>query len=141
MPRKYCSASCRSRSKDRSRTEGRKRLMEAYKGLMAKKGAKGVVLCSEAETDAATSGPSSTTVQDTEGGASSETAAAGSPKKGGGDHQDGREEARRAARRLVNFGWRSQGVEEDRAVEAVQDGKVVEASFAKGEWGIRWAGR
>jgi hypothetical protein len=52
--------------------------------------------------------------------------------------QDAREEARRAARRLVNFGFRSQGVEEDREVEAVQDGKVVETSFAKGEWGIRW---
>jgi hypothetical protein len=52
--------------------------------------------------------------------------------------QDAREEARRAARRLVNFGFRSQGIEEDRDVEAVQDGKVVETSFAKGEWGIRW---
>jgi hypothetical protein len=52
---------------------------------------------------------------------------------------DGREEARRAARRLVNFGFRSQGIEEDRGVEAVQDGQVVETSFAKGEWGIRWS--
>jgi hypothetical protein len=53
--------------------------------------------------------------------------------------QDAREEARRAARRLVNFGFSSQGVDEDRPVEAVQDGHVVETSFAKGEWGIRWA--
>jgi hypothetical protein len=50
-----------------------------------------------------------------------------------------REEARRAGRRLVQFGFRSQGVDEDRPVEAVQDNKVVEASFAKGEWAIRWA--
>jgi hypothetical protein len=42
-------------------------------------------------------------------------------------------------RRLVNFGFSSQGVDEDRPVEAVQDGHVVETSFAKGEWGIRWA--
>ena len=51
---------------------------------------------------------------------------------------DAREEARRAARRLVNFGFSSQGIEEPRDVEAVQEGKVVETSFAKGEWGIRW---
>ncbi|GFZ47299.1 hypothetical protein JCM24511_05042 [Saitozyma sp. JCM 24511] len=50
-----------------------------------------------------------------------------------------REEARRAGRRLVHFGFRSQGVDEDRPVEAVQNNKVVEASFAKGEWAIRWA--
>ncbi|WWC63955.1 uncharacterized protein I303_106561 [Kwoniella dejecticola CBS 10117] len=50
-----------------------------------------------------------------------------------------REEARRAARRLVAFGFSSQGIPtENRAVEAVQNGKVVETSFAKGEWGIRW---
>lgn len=105
--------------------------MEAYKSMMAKKGVKGVVLCSEAEAEAAKSshaGPSS------EGGVEE-----GEKDKGGKDHQDGREEARRAARRLVNFGWKSQGVEEERGVEAVQDGKVVESSFAKGEWGIRWA--
>ena len=50
-----------------------------------------------------------------------------------------REEARRAARRLVNFGWATQGVAgEERSVEAVQGGMRVEGSFAKGEWGIRW---
>lgn len=53
---------------------------------------------------------------------------------------DGREEARRAARRIVAFGWQSQGVEEDRPVQAVQVGKEVETSFAKGEWGLRWRG-
>lgn len=52
---------------------------------------------------------------------------------------DRREETRRSARRLVNFGWESQGVHENRSVEAVQSGKVVEGSFAKGEWGLRWA--
>lgn len=56
--------------------------------------------------------------------------------------EDAREEARRAARRLVNFGFESQGIqveEGSKAVEAIQGGKVVEASFAKGEWGIRWS--
>lgn len=49
-----------------------------------------------------------------------------------------REEARRAARRLINFGFESQGVEEAREVQGMQGGKVVEGSFAKGEWGVRW---
>ncbi|OCF35636.1 hypothetical protein I316_02691 [Kwoniella heveanensis BCC8398] len=52
-----------------------------------------------------------------------------------------REEARRAARRLIAFGFRSQGVmDEQREVEAVQEngGRIVETSFAKGEWGLRW---
>lgn len=56
-----------------------------------------------------------------------------------GNEGESREEARRAGRRLVNFGFVSQGVEEEKRVEAVQGGKVVEASFAKGEWGIRWS--
>jgi hypothetical protein len=50
---------------------------------------------------------------------------------------DAREEARRAARRLVAFGWPTP-LTETRPVEPVQNGKVVETSFAKGEWGIRW---
>lgn len=105
--------------------------MDSYKELMGKKGSRGVVLCSEAES-AAGSRESVSANDDP-------TASANSRMKSGSDHQDAREEARRAARRLVNFGWKSQGVEEDRGVEAVQDGKVVESSFAKGEWGIRWA--
>ena len=48
-----------------------------------------------------------------------------------------REMVRRAARRGVAFGFE---VEEGkrRSVEAVQLGRVVESSFAKGEWGVRW---
>ena len=48
-----------------------------------------------------------------------------------------REMVRRAARRGVAFGF---GMEEGkrRRVEAVQRGRVVESSFAKGEWGVRW---
>lgn len=67
-----------------------------------------------------------------------------------------REKVRQAARRGVAFGFRvgcddREGVEagpggeeyegggrRKRRVEAVQNGRVVEASFAKGEWGIRW---
>lgn len=50
-----------------------------------------------------------------------------------------RELARRSARLLVGFGFSLQGVEgETRSVEAVQGGQVVESSFAKGDWGIRW---
>lgn len=53
-----------------------------------------------------------------------------------------REMVRQAARRGVAFGFL---VADDggkgrmkRRVEAVQGGRVVESSFAKGEWGVRW---
>lgn len=64
-----------------------------------------------------------------------------------------REMVRQAARRGVAFGFSVRGeyverrcdsVLDDMAggelkkCEAVQNGKVVEASFAKGEWGVRW---
>lgn len=49
-----------------------------------------------------------------------------------------REKVRQAARRGVVFGFGVGGGEERRRVEAVQGGRVVEASFAKGEWGVRW---
>lgn len=59
-----------------------------------------------------------------------------------------REKVRQAARRGVVFGFvigEARGGEgggqegrECRRVEAVQGGRVVEASFAKGEWGVRW---
>ncbi|CAI6340058.1 unnamed protein product [Periconia digitata] len=53
---------------------------------------------------------------------------------------DEREMVRRAARRLVAFGSAAADGEgeERRKCEAVMKGVVVEASFAKGEWGIRW---
>lgn len=113
-PRKYCSASCRSRAKDPSLRTYHAQLSQAFHDrLHSGSTDRHVVLCSEVEK-------------------------AVEPPAG---KQDGREEARRAARRLVNFGFKAQGVEEDRSVEAVQDGKVVESSFAKGEWGIRWQSR
>ncbi|KAF2740067.1 hypothetical protein EJ04DRAFT_482749 [Polyplosphaeria fusca] len=43
-----------------------------------------------------------------------------------------REQVRRAARRGVVFGF------EGRLCEAVMQGKVVEPSYAKGNWAIRW---
>lgn len=55
-----------------------------------------------------------------------------------------REQVRQAARRGVAFGFcvAREGGDgrggERRRVEAVQRGRVVEASFAKGEWGVRW---
>lgn len=48
-----------------------------------------------------------------------------------------REMVRRAARRGVAFGFEME-VGKRRRVEAVQQGRVVESSFAKGEWGVRW---
>ena len=50
-----------------------------------------------------------------------------------------REMVRRAARRGVAFGFLEEiGEGKRRKVEAVQAGRVVESSFAKGEWGVRW---
>jgi hypothetical protein len=50
-----------------------------------------------------------------------------------------RELVRCAARRGVAFGFIVLGEpEERRKCEAVMQGKVVEPSFAKGEWSIRW---
>ena len=52
-----------------------------------------------------------------------------------------REMVRQAARRGATLGFFSWDADRDGVplkVEAVQNGKIVEASFAKGEWGVRW---
>ena len=66
-----------------------------------------------------------------------------------------REMVRQAARRGVAFGFEIEGKEGEegkgmgekgevvrsrRKVECVKGGRVVESSFAKGEWGVRWRG-
>lgn len=121
-PRKYCSASCKAHSHDKRLAPIRFQLVSAYHEALCTRPKGGIVQCSEAERAVfaviGNEGEDRKTLKP----------------------EEQREEARRAARRLVNFGFGSQGVEEKRGVEAVQDGKVVEGSFAKGEWGIRWAG-
>ncbi|KAF2445126.1 hypothetical protein P171DRAFT_431876 [Karstenula rhodostoma CBS 690.94] len=57
-------------------------------------------------------------------------------RKDGKRRAEEKEMVKRAARRGVAFGL-SNG-EEKRKCEAVMKGVVVESSFAKGEWGIRW---
>jgi hypothetical protein len=54
---------------------------------------------------------------------------------------DEREMVRKAARRGCAFGFTVEGEEEKRKCEAVMKGVVVESSFAKGEWGVRWRER
>jgi hypothetical protein len=49
-----------------------------------------------------------------------------------------REMVRKAARRGCAFGFAVVGEEGKRKCEAVMKGNVVESSFAKGEWGVRW---
>ncbi|RKU45345.1 hypothetical protein DL546_008003 [Coniochaeta pulveracea] len=49
-----------------------------------------------------------------------------------------REMVRCAARRGVVFGFAVGEGEEKKKCEAIMHGKVVEPSFAKGDWGIRW---
>ncbi|MCJ1291803.1 hypothetical protein MMC34_003348 [Xylographa carneopallida] len=68
-----------------------------------------------------------------------------SARRAGQQRAEERELVRQAARRGVAFGFLvvgggsgSAGAEERRRCEAVQGGRVVEASFAKGEWGVRW---
>ncbi|KAK4685720.1 hypothetical protein P7C73_g4423, partial [Tremellales sp. Uapishka_1] len=109
-PRKYCSASCRSRAHNPSLKPVHLLLAQTYHSLLSSTPTGEIIPCSQVEK-LVFSDPTP---------------------------PDAREEARRAARRLVNFGFTSQGVEEDRQVEGVQAGKVVEGSHAKGEWGIRW---
>jgi hypothetical protein len=48
---------------------------------------------------------------------------------------------RKAARRGCAFGFTVEGEEEKKKCEAVMKGVVVESSFAKGEWGVRWRER
>ncbi|KAK7191514.1 hypothetical protein PSPO01_02823 [Paraphaeosphaeria sporulosa] len=57
-------------------------------------------------------------------------------RKDGERRAEEKEMVKRAARRGVAFGF-GDG-EEKRKCEAVMKGVVVESSFAKGEWGIRW---
>ncbi|KAM0327600.1 hypothetical protein ACHAQA_005893 [Verticillium albo-atrum] len=49
-----------------------------------------------------------------------------------------RELVRCAARRGVVFGFVVEGREERRKCEAVMQGQVVEPSYAKGDWAVRW---
>ena len=51
---------------------------------------------------------------------------------------DEREMVRKAARRGCAFGFAVEGEGEKKKCEAVMKGVVVESSFAKGEWGVRW---
>ena len=79
------------------------------------------------------------------------------PQQLGRQRAANREKVRQAARRGTIFGFRVHALEptdtslpsqqtEDsnsdrsrrRKVEAVQGGRIVEASFAKGPWGVRW---
>ncbi|KAH6616333.1 hypothetical protein C7974DRAFT_318649 [Boeremia exigua] len=67
-----------------------------------------------------------------------ETDEARARRREGQRRAEEREMVRRAARRGCAFGFRVGEGEEKRKCEAVMKGAVVEASFAKGEWGVRW---
>lgn len=63
------------------------------------------------------------------------------PRLRGMQRAKNREMVRQAGRRGATLGFLSWAEGQQKGlgnVEAVQHGKVVEASFAKGEWGIRW---
>jgi hypothetical protein len=62
-------------------------------------------------------------------------------RREGQKRADEREAVRKAARRGCAFGFTVDGESEKRKCEAVMKGVVVEASYAKGEWGIRWRER
>lgn len=67
-----------------------------------------------------------------------ETAEMLAKRREGQRRAEGRELVRCIARRGVAFGFLTGVGEERRLCEAVMQGKVVESSFAKGEWGVRW---
>ena len=75
-----------------------------------------------------------------------ETDEAKARRREGQRRADEREMVRKAARRGCAFGFKAEGeggvrggeTGEKRKCEAVMKGAVVEASFAKGEWGVRW---
>ena len=60
------------------------------------------------------------------------------PRERGMQKAKERELVRRAARRGVAFGFEMEEGGRRRRVEAVQGGRLVESSFAKGDWGVRW---
>ncbi|WWD06830.1 hypothetical protein V865_004926 [Kwoniella europaea PYCC6329] len=125
-PRKYCSSTCRSHSKSTYLKDIRSQLTKGYHRLLNDGPTGQVILCSEVEKIIFV--PTTHNTNKVEGIQTSTL----SPT-------EQREESRRAARRLVALGFPSQGIaEEGREVEAIQNGKSVETSFAKGEWGIRW---
>ncbi|WWC73025.1 uncharacterized protein I206_106990 [Kwoniella pini CBS 10737] len=133
-PRKYCSSTCRSHSKSTYLRDIRFELVNVYHSLLMQNKVGKVILCSEAEKLVFSPASSESVELDktliTEDDQRNESRLPSSEQ---------REESRRAARRLVAFGFASQGIPtEDRVVEAIQNGKIVETSFAKGEWGIRW---
>lgn len=67
-----------------------------------------------------------------------ETAEQLAKRREGQRRAEEREMVRKAARRGCAFGFAVDGQEGKRKCEAVMKGSVVEASFAKGEWGVRW---
>ena len=96
--------------------------------------------CGEVEGAFATPAADGSGVASGEGAAAAAAAATGTPgggkdkQKVGMDAARWRERVRRAARRVVVL-------DETGAFEAVQGGRVVEPSFAKGEWGVRFVER
>ncbi|WVR08992.1 hypothetical protein IAU60_006052 [Kwoniella sp. DSM 27419] len=129
-PRKYCSNTCRGHAKSPSLRSIRHDLIVAFHQSLSRRPNHATVLCSEVERGVFGADPG-------EGEAESPTPPQTRTRLAPAEQ---REEARRAARRIVAFGFRSQGIDEDRPVQAAQGGKPVpETSFAKGEWGLRWA--
>ncbi|WVQ63826.1 uncharacterized protein L199_001981 [Kwoniella botswanensis] len=129
--RKYCSSTCRLHSKSPYLKGIRTALIEGYHRSLNDRPTNQVILCSEVEK-IIFDPTSNKDNKDKDDKVDSNQASTLSPT-------EQREESRRAARRIVAFGFPSQGIaEEGREVEAIQNGKSVETSFAKGEWGIRW---
>jgi hypothetical protein len=59
-------------------------------------------------------------------------------RKDGERRAEEKEMVKRAARRGVAFGFGNGDGDGKRKCEAVMKGAVVESSFAKGDWGVRW---
>ncbi|WRT69136.1 uncharacterized protein IL334_006120 [Kwoniella shivajii] len=145
-PRKYCSTTCRTHSRSSNLRDIRTDLIKAFHHSLHTRPNGGIAICSEVEkvvfgsVREPTPDPDNNNQAEKVGIYHDDMTESGKSKNIKGlSKTEEREEARRAARRLVAFGFHNQGIEnEKRQVEAIQNGKAVETSFAKGEWGIRW---
>ena len=164
-PPKYCSSACRTHHHRPSPTDTL--IRDTFLSILPSFPAQTPALCSAVESAAfnshnlaSTSQADEEATKDRDGRDVDAQGEDGGTEKWPAERQkEGmqkareRELVRRCARRMVVFGIHSRVtalsgsgadeaqelvLEDGRTVEAVQNGRVVEASFAKGEWGLRW---
>ena len=135
---KYCSQSCRSRKPGLADHKIEAKIASLLETRQ-------IVSCDEVQASMCDDEtvlpiPISTVTQPATQGPSAADAGNDEQKREAGQKRaERRELIRRAARRAVVFGLQADDQKADgRRCEAVQNGRVVEPSFAKGDFAIRW---